>query len=316
MYRKKTVLLCSVHNPTLKPVGIAVLVADGRKTAVRVSAKGLPRQDCYIWIEADGVSECAEFCSATGVEFFLPPLLLEKVTCLLLDSDFSALCFGSSRGRVMTAQTLTLAVQSAKNKKNPTTEAVFEQSEQSGQKIQEKTEQKTNGQEETRQKEEDKQPKPLVFDGDYEKFVLATANYYGEKKFEQTDSAEQRAKVSLAEYAKALENFYDKGKKSGYLAEVGKELEKVFEDYSPYLPLMRKIEDSFFVRITDGKGNFFALGLLQEEGVPTYICYALPKTTAEETGFLTVSVAEEGGNKDFCLILQSAKDGKVFKAVA
>ena len=79
---------------------------------------------------------------------------------------------------------------------------------------------------------------------------------------------------------------------------------------------MRKIEDSFFVRITDGKGNFFALGLLQEEGVPTYICYALPKTTAEETGFLTVSVTEEGGNKDFCLILQSAKDGKVFKAVA
>ena len=73
---------------------------------------------------------------------------------------------------------------------------------------------------------------------------------------------------------------------------------------------------SFFVKITDGKGNFFALGLLQEECKPTHICYALPKTSKakDDASFLTVSVKDDDKNIDFCLIMQSAEDGKVFKA--
>ena len=146
--------------------------------------------------------------------------------------------------------------------------------------------------------------------------MLATDNYYDGKSFDDGQLATQKAKVCLAEYAKALDEFYKSGAKGSYLAKVKVELEKVFESYPPYTPLMQKISDSFFVKISDGKENFFALGLLQQDGKPTYICYALPKRIKEETGFLTVSVGEGEEKRDFCLIMQSAEDGKVFKAVA
>lgn len=342
MYRKKTVLLCSVANPSQKPVGIAVFVSDGQKTSVRVSANGSYPHFWFV-AETDGVAVSRQFSKPYNFEFKMPPTLLEKVTCLLMDKNLVPLCFGSSRGHVLTAEFVEKARRLCEGSSTPKPSEKMAEAEGGlkreffNLKPDLKEAEQLTAQSKAVTAEEiaavalaelspttatssvASQSLPLLldFDGDYDKFVVATGNYYG-NDFEPTEDLKnpKEAKVSLRQYAKALEDYYDKSKAGGYLKNVAKELEKVFEDYQPYLPLMRKIQDSFFVKITDGKGNFFALGLLQEEGKPSHICYALPRTSMakEENPFLTVCVKEEDKNIDFCLIMQSAEDGKVFKA--
>ncbi len=340
MYRKKTVLLCSVANPSQKPVGIAVFVSDGQKTSVRVSANGSYPHFWFV-AEADGVAVSKQFSKPYNFEFKMPPTLLEKVTCLLMDENLSPLCFGSSRGHVLTVEFSEKARRLCE--KRYESKATEEKSKDEGGLKKEYFNLKSDGKGKRDWVELSEQSNPptvaeeelspttatlsavnnlsppllLDFDGAYDKFVVATGNYYGNVFDVTKDIASTKdAKVSLKQYAKALEDYYDKSKAGGYLKNVSQELEKVFEDYQPYLPLMRKIQDSFFVKITDGKGNFFALGLLQEEGKPTHICYALPKTSKakDDASFLTVSVKDDDKNIDFCLIMQSAEDGKVFKA--
>ena len=95
---------------------------------------------------------------------------------------------------------------------------------------------------------------------------------------------------------------------------MAKGLRKVLKSSLPYLPVMKKIENSFFVKITDGKGRFFALGLLKEGNDKDYICYALPRTTSAEDGSLVVAAEEDGTTVNFGLILQACADGRVKKA--
>lgn len=345
MYRKKTVLLCSVANPSQKPVGIAVFVSDGQKTSVRVSASGLSSQNFWFVAETDGVAVSEQVSKSYSFEFKMPSTLLEKVSCLLMDSRLTPWCFGSSRGHVLTAEFTEKARLLCKSGTVSETSEINTAAEICLQKNEDGlTREFFNLKPDAKGDRQDSAPVEAVtetetpaepfavtatssagaqlpllldFDGDYDKFVVATGNYYSDR-FERTEdiASTKEAKVSLKQYAKALENYYDKSNAGGYLKNVSNELEKVFEDYQPYLPLMRKIQDSFFVKITDGKGNFFALGLLQEDGKPTHICYALPITSKskEENPFLTVSVKDGEKNIDFCLIMQSAEDGKVFRA--
>lgn len=362
MYRKKTLLLNECNN-TNKPIGIAVLVADQRRTAVRISVKGANRQNAYLFVDADDLLSCKRFTTSVGAEFFTSPTLLERVSCLILAQDLTPLCFASSIGQSLSKEFLIRAVDTVKKyflETQPTTQSNLEQKTETKQPLdpcvevedavtptpcdtpksvdEEKsvaintpkkvlpdeclcTDTSANLQLKTDFFDTFTSPKQknlsLDFEGNYDEFVIATKNYYDDDNSKRINLNEQnKAKVSLSAYKKALEDFYlNKNLDEYYLKSVAKELQGVFDSFAPYLPLMKKIEDSFFVKITDDKDNFFGLGVLKQNDEPIYICYALPIKQKEQKPFLTVSVNEEDKQIDFCLIMQSAKDGKIFKAV-
>ncbi|MBR5250463.1 MAG: hypothetical protein IKV38_00380 [Clostridia bacterium] len=335
MYRKKTLLLNECNNAN-KPIGIAVLVADQRRTAVRVSVKGVARQNAYLFVDADDVKSCKKFTTSVGTEFFTSPTLLERVSCLILTQDLIPLCFASSIGQSLDKEILARATECVKstyfeqNQKNQSLNTFDEIKENTNIDNSDKNLPKevlcTTTETLPQQKVDffdaftslPQKNLALDFNGNYDQFVIATQNYYDtdgiQPKLDQKD--QNKAKVSLSAYKKALEEYYqNQDTKESYLKSVANELQEVFDNFLPYHPLMKKIEDSFFVKVTYDKDNFFGLGVLNDKDEPRYICYALPIKQKEQNPFLTVSVDEEDKRINFCLIMQSAKDGKIFKAV-
>lgn len=335
MYRKRTVLLSSVSTPSKKPVGIAVVISDGMKTSVRASINDLWREGCFFAVKTDDVTVVKRLQNSNGFCFFIPPTLLERVRCCLLDENLRPLSYGDGKGGSLTRDFLEEIRQSLFSADEPSVPQTSSRPQSTPltrqpppvQQAEKETRLPPKGLEgyfsDGEKKTDDdfttatatRAGKPLSglsSDGGYDDFVAATKNFY-----ERTPVIPEplpQAKVNLAEYARALKEFYSSPRKGSYIESVGKELEKVFESYLPYLPLMKKIENSFFVKITDGKGRFFALGLLKEGNDKDYICYALPRTTSAEDGSLVVAAEEDGKTINFGLILQSCADGRVKKA--
>jgi len=346
-------LLNEFNNKSTKPIGIAVFVSDQRRTAVRISVKGVIRQNAYLFVDADDLLSCKKFTTSVGAEFFTSPTLLERVSCLILTQDLTPLCFASSKGENLTKEFLTKAVDTVKNyflnskPKMEVEQRVCDTKEPQSQPTPPPCDTIKSVDEQNNAKDKNKDTlieeslctttedniqlktdffdvftKPqqknlsLDFEGNYDEFVVATKNYYDDDEKKLKTLEQNKAKVSLSAYKKALEDFYANDfVDEYYLKSVAKELQDVFDNFAPYLPLMKKIEDSFFVKITDDKDNFFGLGILKQNDEPKYICYALPIKQKQQKPFLTVSVMEEQKQIDFCLIMQSAKDGKIFKAV-
>ena len=338
--------MSSVSTPSKKPVGIAVLISDGVRTSVRASINDLWREGCFFAVKTDDVTVVKRLQNPNGFCFFIPPTLLERVRCCLLDENIKPLSYGDGKGGSLTRDFLEEIRQSLFSADAPSAPQASPYRESASQPTSSPHPQQATASRlpapqptaaETRlppkglegyfsddEKKTDegfttatatRMGKPLSglsLDGGYDDFVAATKNFY-----ERTPVAPEplpQAKVNLAEYARALKEFYSSPRKGSYIESVGKELEKVFESYLPYLPLMKKIENSFFVKITDGKGRFFALGLLKESNDRDYICYALPRTTSAEDGSLVVAAEEDGKTVNFGLILQSCADGRVKKA--
>ncbi len=317
MYRKRTVLLSSVSNPSKKPVGIAVVISDGVKTSVRASINDTWRAGCFFAVKTDDVMVVRRLQNANGVCFFIRPSLLEHVRCCLLDENLAPLSYGDGRGGFLTRDFLQEIKEAFSAGDTPPQPA----GEEHETRLPPKGPKGVFG-DEKRETEEIKKEsiatrqglsaEKTSENGRYDDFVVATENFYEPTPVLPDPPPE--ARVNLAEYAKALKKFYSSPHRGSYVESVGKELEKVFESYLPYLPLMKKIENSFFVKIADKKGRFFALGLVHEGNGGDYICYALPRTTPVEDGSLVLTV-EDGTEKiKFCLILQSCADGKVKRA--
>lgn len=150
----------------------------------------------------------------------------------------------------------------------------------------------------------------------YEKFVAATDNYYGNVDTApkvDVDHLKQMVKQrykTVDEYSDAFERYYATGRGDNYYDTVKREIAKLLVEFPPYYPLMDKFENSFFVRIEFPDTNrYFVMGVLQEEGVVKYICYGLP---GERDNFCDKDFVYVDGNPEgFWMLYQDAVTGQI-----
>ena len=144
----------------------------------------------------------------------------------------------------------------------------------------------------------------------YEKFVASTADYYDGldvKKLKVTADARYK---SVSEYSNAFERYYASGGGAEYYDSVKTEIGKVFTQFPPYYPLIRRYKGSFFVRIDfPSSDKYFVLGVLERKGEIKYICYGLP---AEKEGFSDKDfVYVEDSPVSFWMLFQDASTGQI-----
>lgn len=138
-----------------------------------------------------------------------------------------------------------------------------------------------------------KQPSDEV--SEYEKFVVATDNYYA------TDMSGE----SVKRYGTAFEKFVKQGSGS-YYQTVADELATILEKYPPNESFISLFPNSVWVTIGNN-GKHFVLGVITEQESPLYICYGLPcenRCSTERAYVLT----DSGG---YNLIFQNASTGKI-----
>lgn len=304
MYRKKTVLLSDINGYSTRPVGVAVFLSDGKVTSVRLNVGFARQKGLKTAVLCDGEFCVKDLSALNNFAFNLPDTLCEKAACLVFDARAgNALYFGGNTSggyKSLLEMAIKKSIDSGESQNEGNRQGV----------VLSKTV--------TPQKSKDDTVATVSQIVDYDGFLQKADNYYDGVALDVISAEEisRRAKVSLKEYSDALKDFYDHPSGEGYYDSVKNELQKVFDDYAVYAPLMNEFEESFFVKITDGKGNFFALGLLCDGGRPAYICYALPKNRPTESLCRQLTVTEEGKKVTFCLVLQSAQDGKMRKAAA
>ncbi len=144
----------------------------------------------------------------------------------------------------------------------------------------------------------------------YEQFVASTDNYYGKVDVEHLKVAADSRYKSVADYSDAFERFYASGGRSDYYESVKNEISRVFVQFPPYYPLIRKYRECFFVRIDFPKSErYFVLGVLQKEGRIRYICYGLP---AERDGISDKDfVYVDNVPTAFWMLFQDAQTGQI-----
>lgn len=165
-----------------------------------------------------------------------------------------------------------------------------------------------------------RQKENLIFDAynteyeqqstEYEQFVASTDNFYeGEDVSRLKSQADGRYK-SVADYSTAFERYYAAGLNSDYYQSVKNEIGKVFLQFPPYYPLIKKYVDSFFVRIDfPSSDKYFVLGVLEENGIIRYICYGLP---AEQEGLSDKDfIYVDNSPVPFWMLFQDAQTGQI-----
>ena len=144
----------------------------------------------------------------------------------------------------------------------------------------------------------------------YEQFVASTQNFYDGMDVQKLKvQADERYK-SVSEYSSAFERFYASGGTADYYESVKQEISRVFVQFPPYFPLIRKYQESFFVRIDfPSSDKYFVLGVLQQKGQIRYICYGLPaeKETISDKDFVFV----DNSPVSFWMLFQDATTGQI-----
>ncbi len=144
----------------------------------------------------------------------------------------------------------------------------------------------------------------------YERFVASTDNYYDNLDVSRLKlSADERYR-SVQDYSNAFERFYASGGNDEYYQSVKNEISKVFLQFPPYYPLIRKYSESFFVRIDfPSSDKYFVLGVLQKDGEIRYICYGLPALQENFTDKDFVYV--DNSPVSFWMLFQDASTGQI-----
>lgn len=144
----------------------------------------------------------------------------------------------------------------------------------------------------------------------YEQFVASTDNYYGAADVNSLRVQADSRYKSVSEYSDAFERFYASGGRTDYYDSVRAEIGRVFVQFPPYYPLIRKYSESFFVRIDFPRSDkYFVLGVLQREGRIRYICYGLP---ADREGFSDKDfVYVDNSPVGFYMLFQDADTGQI-----
>ena len=144
----------------------------------------------------------------------------------------------------------------------------------------------------------------------YEQFVATTQNFYEGVDIEQLKLNASSHYKSIAEYSSAFERYYAGNADTDYYKSVQKEISKVFVDFPPYYPLIKKYPQSFFVRIDfPSSEKYFVLGVLQQNDKVRYICYGLPVDKEELSDKDFVFVSNEPTS--FWMLFQDATTGQI-----
>ena len=146
----------------------------------------------------------------------------------------------------------------------------------------------------------------------YEKFVASTADYYDGLDVSKLKHSADARYQSVSDYSNAFERYYAAGggAQTNYYDTVKTEIGKVFTQFPPYYPLIRKYTGSFFVRIDfPSSEKYFVLGVLEKDGQIKYICYGLP---AEKEGFSDKDfVFVDNSPVSFWMLFQDAVTGQI-----
>lgn len=145
---------------------------------------------------------------------------------------------------------------------------------------------------------------------EYEQFVASTDNFYGQQDVASLKIKSDDRYKSVADYSTAFERYYASASRDNYYQSVKSEIAKVFVQFPPYYPLIKKYVDAFFVRIDfPSTDKFFVLGVLEDEGAIRYICYGLP---AEKEGFEDKDfVYVDNSPVPFWMLFQDAQTGQI-----
>ena len=144
----------------------------------------------------------------------------------------------------------------------------------------------------------------------YEQFVASTENFYDGVDVQKLKVQADERYRSVSEYSSAFERFYASGGTADYYNSVKAEISRVFLQFPPYFPLIRKYSESFFVRIDfPSSDKYFVLGVLQSKGQIRYICYGLPaeKETISDKDFVFV----DNSPVSFWMLFQDATTGQI-----
>ena len=144
----------------------------------------------------------------------------------------------------------------------------------------------------------------------YEQFVASTENFYDGVDVQKLKAQADGRYKSVADYSTAFERYYASGGNYDYYDSVKEEIGKVFVEFPPYYPLIRKYKEAFFVRIDfPSSEKYFVLGVLQREGRVRYICYGLPAEKEELTDKDFVYV--DNSPVAFWMLFQDATTGQI-----
>ena len=144
----------------------------------------------------------------------------------------------------------------------------------------------------------------------YEQFVASTENFYSGLDLQKLKVRSDERYKSVTEYSNAFERFYATGGNADYYDSVKTEISRVFVEFPPYFPLIRKYPESFFVRIDfPSSDKYFVLGVLQSKGQIRYICYGLPaeKQAISDKDFVYV----DNSPVSFWMLFQDATTGQI-----
>lgn len=152
------------------------------------------------------------------------------------------------------------------------------------------------------------EPEPQATE--YEQFVASTDNYYDSAAVAELKTRSDDRYRSIADYSTAFERYYASGSNNDYYQSVKNEIGKVFVQFPPYYPLIKKYVDCFFVRIDfPSSDKFFVLGVLEENGIIRYICYGLP---AGQEGFSDKDfIYVDNSPVSFWMLFQDAQTGQI-----
>ena len=145
---------------------------------------------------------------------------------------------------------------------------------------------------------------------EYEQFVASTDNFYEGVDVERLKVRSDERYRSVTEYSNAFERFYASGGSTDYYDSVKREISRVFVQFPPYFPLIRKYPESYFVRIDfPSSDKYFVLGVLQSKGQIRYICYGLPaeKDDISDKDFVYV----DNSPVAFWMLFQDATTGQI-----
>lgn len=144
----------------------------------------------------------------------------------------------------------------------------------------------------------------------YEQFVASTDNYFEGAELRKFKSKADERYKSVQDYSAAFERYYASAGNAEYYQSVKNEISKVFLQFPPYYPLIRKYSGSFFVRIDfPSSDKYFVLGVLQGGGQIKYICYGLPAEREEFSDKDFVYV--DNSPVSFWMLFQDAETGQI-----
>lgn len=143
----------------------------------------------------------------------------------------------------------------------------------------------------------------------YERQLAVTDNYYDQGIQAMHSSVDDKYKL-VEQYSTAFERYYASGQTDSYYSSVKGDILKLFVKFPPHYQLMKLYPDSFFVRIDfRDSDQYFAMGVMQEQGVVRYICYALPAESSiyQDKDFSYIEI----GGAGYYILYQDASNGQI-----